>query len=359
VDSGFNTSGVLTLQTPLPHPKYDDVARRGQFYDQVLTSVRALPGVESAGFISGLPIAMPALITGVEIPGQPAINRRRAGVSHRWITPQYFKAMGIPLIRGRDVEPTDTADRQWVAVVSASFVALYWPGEDGVGKTFKHLDKQRTVVGVVGDVKVRGLERASEPQLYLPALQCPEGLPPNFDPKALVVRHSGVGDNLVGAIRQIVQVADPDQPVSSVRPMAAVLASATADRRAQLQLLGAFALVAVLLCGVGIYGLLAFSVAQRSQEIGVRLALGAEPAQVGRLIFADGIRLTLIGIVPGAIGAYFAGRAMEALLFGITPSDPMTFTIAIAVALLMAAAGSLVPVMRAVRVSPTLVLKAE
>jgi putative ABC transport system permease protein len=124
-------------------------------------------------------------------------------------------------------------------------------------------------------------------------------------------------------------------------------------------LLGAFAIVAVLLCSVGIYGLLAYAVAQRSQEIGVRLALGAEPSQVGRMIFADGMRLTLIGIVPGAVGAYFAGRAMEALLFGITPSDPMTFTSAIVAALLMAFAGSLLPVLRAVRVSPTSVLRAE
>ena len=359
IDPGFKTKDVLTLHTALPHPRYDDPVRRGQFYDQVLTGVRSLPGVQSAGFISGLPIAMPALITGVEVPGQPVRNRRLGGVSHRWITPQYFKAMGIPLIRGRDLETTDTADRQWVAVVSASFVARYWPGQDGIGKTFKHLGKERTIVGVVGDVKVRGLERTSEPQLYVPALQCPDGLPPQFDPKALVVRHSGSTDSFVGAIRQIVRAADPEQPISSVRPMDDVLASVTTDRRAQVQLLGAFAIVAVLLCGVGIYGLLAYSVAQRSQEIGVRLALGAEPSQVGRMILADGMRLTLIGIVPGAVGAYFAGRAMQALLFGITPSDPMTFATAIAAALLMAFAGSLLPVLRAVRVSPTSVLRAE
>jgi len=350
---------VLTLQTALPHPKYDDPVRRGQFYEQVLSGVRALPGVQSAGFISGLPIAMPALITSVEVPGQPVRDRRLSGVSHRWITPQYFETMGIPLIRGRDVESTDTATRQWVAVVSESFIARYWPGQEGIGKTFTHLGEQRTVVGIVGDVKVRGLERTSEPQLYVPALQCPDQLPPQFDPKALVVRHSGPHDRLIGPIRQIVRAADPEQPISSVRPMDDVLASVTADRRAQLQLLGAFAIVAVLLCGVGIYGLLAYSVAQRSQEIGVRLALGAEPSQVGRMIFADGMRLTLIGIVPGAVGAYLAGRAMQALLFGITPGDPMTFTAAIAAALLMAFAGSVLPVLRAVRVSPTSVLKAE
>src|SRR5215204_3748068 len=148
VDPGFDSSNVLTLQTALPRPKYDDPVRRSQFYAQLLPAVRALPGVQAAGFISGLPIAMPALITGVEVPGQPVRDRRLGGVSHRWITPQYFKAMGIPLIRGRDVETTDTADRQWVAVVSASFVARYWPGQDGIGKPFKHLGKERTVVGV-------------------------------------------------------------------------------------------------------------------------------------------------------------------------------------------------------------------
>jgi hypothetical protein len=153
VDPGFNSSNVLTLQTALPRPKYDDPVRRSQFYEELLRAVRALPGVQTAGFISGLPIAMPGLITGVEVPGQPVRDRRLGGVSHRWITPQYFKAMGIPLIRGRDVETTDTADRQWVAVVSASFVARYWPGQDGIGKPFKHLGKERTVVGVVGDVQ--------------------------------------------------------------------------------------------------------------------------------------------------------------------------------------------------------------
>src|SRR5262249_46220514 len=275
----------------------------------------------------------------VEIPGQPVRDYRVNGVSHRWITPQYFKAMGIPLLRGRDVEMTDTASRQWVAVVSASFVARYWPGQDGLGKTFKHLDHERTVVGVVGDVRVRGPERNNEPQLYVPALQCPDRLPSQFDPKDLVVRYSGSPDRLIGAVRQIVRAADTEQPVSNVRTMDEVLAGVTADRRTQMQLLGAFAIVAVLLCGVGIYGLLAYSVAQRAPEIGVRLALGAERSQVGRLIFADGMRVTLIGIVPGAVGAYFAGRAMQALLFGIAPSDPITFSTAIGAALLMAFAG--------------------
>jgi predicted permease len=350
---------VLTLRTALPRPKYDNPVRRGEFYERVLTGVRALPGVQSAAFISGLPMVVTGLITEVEVSGQEVRNYRSAGVSHRWVTPQYFTTMGIPLRRGRDVEDSDTGDRAWVAVVSASFAERYWHGQEPIGKTYKNRGQTRTVVGVVGDVRVRGLERNSEPQMYLPAAQITEEFPSGFDPKDLVIRHAGQGDALVSAIRQIVRAADPEQPISDVRPMEEVLAGDTASRRAQLQVLGVLAIVAVLLSGVGIYGLLAYTVSQRSQEIGVRLALGAEPSRVGRMILADGMRLALLGIVPGVLGAYLAGRGMSALLFGVAPSDPVTFATGVGVALLMTVAGSMVPALRAVRVSPMSVLRAE
>jgi predicted permease len=359
IDPGFVSEQVLTLRTALPRPKYDSPVRRGAFYDRVLEGVRALPGVQSAGFISGLPMVVTGLITGVEVPGQEVRSARSGGVSHRWVTPQYFRTMGIPLLRGRDVENGDTANRAWVAVVSASFGERYWPGQDAVGKTFGHRGQTRTIVGVVGDVKVRGLERNSEPQIYLPAEQIPEAQPAQFDPKDLVIRHSGPRDALVSAVRQIVRGADPEQPISEVRTLDEVLAGDTATRRAQIQVLGVLAAVAVLLSGVGIYGLLAYMVSQRSQEIGVRLALGAEPAQVGRMIFVDGMRLALVGIVPGVLGAYLAARAMSALLFGIAPGDPATFATAVGVALVITFAGSLVPALRAVRVTPMSVLRAE
>jgi hypothetical protein len=267
--------------------------------------------------------------------------------------------MGIPIRRGRDVEDADTGDRAWIAVVSASFVDRYWPGQDPIGKTFRHRGQTRAVVGVVGDIKVRGLERTNEPQMYLPAAQVADQFPAIFDPKDLVIRHSGQGDALVSAVRAIVRRVDPEQPVSDVRAMDDVLAGDTASRRAQLQVLGVLAVVAVLLSGVGIYGLLAYTVAQRSREIGVRLALGAHPARVGRMIFADGMRLALIGIVPGVLGAYAAARGMSALLFGVAPGDPATFATAVGVALMMTVAGSAVPALRAVRVTPMAVLRAE
>jgi predicted permease len=358
IDPGFRPQNVLAIDIALPRPKYDRPLQRVQFYDQVLARVRALPGVRSAAFTSGLPMVTTGLVTAISIPGREAERGRRDVVSHRWVTPQYFAAMGIPLLRGRDVEDGDRGDRAWVAVVSASFAERYWPGQDPIGRTFRHLDDTRTVVGVVGDIRVRGLERTSEPQLYLPAAQAPDPFPGGFDPRDLVIRHSGQADSLVAAVRQIVRETDTEQPIAGVRAMDDVIAGETASRRGQLQVLGVFAVVAIVLSAVGIYGLLAYAVSQRSHEIGVRLALGADPARVGRMIIADGMRLALFGIVPGVLGAYAAARGMSALLFGVAPGDPATFATAVGVALVTAFAGTLVPAWRAVRLTPMSVLRA-
>ena len=359
VHPGFVSENAVTLRTALPRPEYSSPLRRSEYFRRVLSDVRALPGVEAAGFTSGLPIVVTGLVTGVEIAGRDARSERDSPVSHRWITSGYFKAMGIPLLRGRDIDDGDTRDREWVTVVSASFVERYWPGQDPIGKTLRHRGQPRTIVGVVGDVRVRGLERASEPQMYLPAEQIADAFPAIFDPKDLVVRHAVQAETLVAAIRRIVRSADPDQPISDVRTLHDVLEGETATRSAQLQVLGVLATVAILLAAVGIYGLLSYTVSQRAQEIGVRLALGAEPAAVGRMIFTDGMRLAVMGIVPGVLVAYAAARAMNALLFGVAPGDPPTFATAIGLALLITFLGSLVPALRAVRVSPISVLRAE
>ncbi|MCC7010043.1 MAG: ABC transporter permease [Acidobacteria bacterium] len=359
IDPGFAADHVLTLETALPRPKYAGAIRRTEFYQRVLTSVRALPGVESAAFTSGLPMIVTGFVTGLDVPGRDPQATRNEAVSHRWITPRYFATMGIPLRRGRDVEDTDTREGAWVAVVSESFAERYWPGQDAIGKTFRHRGDIRTVVGVVGNVRVRGLERASEPQMYLPAQQIANGQPANFDPKDLVVRHAGAEPSIVSAIRQIVHAADPEQPVSEIRTMDDVLASETAGRRAQLRVLGVLAAVAILLSGVGIYGLLAYTVAQRSREIGVRLALGARPARVGRMIFADGLRLAVLGMALGVPAAYVLARSMSALLFGITPGDPATFATGAGIVMLIATAGSLVPALKATKVTPVTVLRVE
>jgi predicted permease len=359
IDPGFATEDVLTLRTALPRPKYDSPLRRGEFYDKVLREVRALPGVRSAAYISGLPMVMTGGIATVQIPGQEVRRDGSNNVSRRFVTPQFFSTMGIPILKGRDVEDGDTRDRAWVAVVSESFVKRHWPDQDPIGKTFLYMDRPRAVVGVVGDIKVRGLERNSEPQMYLPAAQIADGIFPAYDPKELVIRHSGQGTTLVAAIRQIVRAADPEQPISDVRTLDDVLAGETDTRRAQLQVLGTLAIIALLLAGVGIHGLLAYTVAQRSQEIGVRLALGAEPAGVARMILSDGMRLAALGILLGVPCAYAAARGMRALLFGVEPGDPATIATALGLALLMTFAGSLLPALRVLRVNPISVMRAE
>jgi predicted permease len=359
VEPGFSTQDVLTIRTALPRPKYESPVRRVEFYERVLRETRALPGVQSAGYVSGLPTIMTGGIGSIQIAGQEVRRDGSNIVSRRFVTPQYFSTMGIPILKGRDVEDGDTRDRAWVAVVSESFAKRYWPDQDPIGQSFLYTDRPRTVVGVVGDVKVRGLERTSEPQMYIPAAQVADRIFPAYDPKELVIRHSGQGTGLVPAIRQIVHAADPDQPISDVRTLDDVLAGETATRRAQLQVLGTLAAVALLLTGVGIHGLLAYTVSQRTQEIGVRLALGAEPSSVARMILSDGIRLAALGILLGVPIAYAAARGMSAVLFGVQPGDPATIATALGLALLMTLAGSLLPALRALRVSPMSVMRSE
>jgi putative ABC transport system permease protein len=358
-DPGFVPHQVLTLKTALPRPRYDSPVRRAEFYRRVLADVRALTGVQSAAYITGLPMVMTGGIWRVVIPGREVPRDGSDAVSLRFVTSQFFRTMSIPLRSGRDVEDGDTGDRAYVAVVSESFVHRHWPDEDPLGKTFQFRDEVRVVVGVVGDVKVRGLERTNEPQLYLPAAQVPEGALINYDPKDLVIRHSAQGVALLPAVRRIVRAADPEQPISDVRTLEDVVAGETATRRAQLRVLGALAAIALVLAGVGIHGLLAYTVSQRSREIGVRLALGAEPAGVARMIMAEGMRLAVFGIVPGVAGAYAAARAMRALLFGVEPADPGTIAAVVGLALVMTVAGSLVPALRALRVSPMSVMRSE
>ena len=359
IDPGFVSDGVLTLQTALPTPRYDDPVRRASFYDRVLTSVRALPGVEQAAYTSGLPMVMTGGIAGVVIPGREVRSARRQGVSIRFVTSQLFGALRIPVRRGRDVNESDTPERPLVAVVSESFVERYWPNEDPIGRTFEIRSQNRTVVGVVADIKVRGLERTSEPQVYVPATQPPDLLGAIYVPKDLVIRSAAPPMTLLPLIREIVRQVDPEQPVSNVRLMADVIGAQTAERTAQLRVLGALAILALLLAGVGIHGLLAFTVAQRSREIGVRISLGAEPSLVARMIVGEAARMAIIGLVPGSIGAYAAARGMSALLFGVRPDDPVTFVATTVICLTTAVVGALRPALRAANISPISALKAD
>jgi putative ABC transport system permease protein len=359
IDPGFQAEGVLTLRTVLPKPKYADTLKRELFFRDVLTQVRSIQGVRGAAYISGLPMVLTGGIARVTLHGQEVRRDGDYSVSRRYVTPQFFSALGIPLLSGRDLEDGDYGGRGYVAVVSESFVERYWPNEDPLGKNFLFQGQPRTVVGVVGDIRVRGLERTSEPQMYLPSSHSPDGPLTYHDPKDLVIRTSGSPAALLPAVREIVRRVDPEQPISDVRTLSDILASQTAPRAAQLKVLVALAIVALLLAGLGIYGLLAYTVSQQRQEIGVRLALGAEPVRIARRIVWNGVAIVLLGIIPGLLAAFAAGRSMSALLFGVQPADPTTIFVTVGLCTCMAIAGALVPALRAVRLSPMSVMRSE
>jgi predicted permease len=358
-DPGFRADGVLTMRTALPTPKYITEAARDQFYASVLSEVRRLPGVQSAAYTSFLPMTMGGGIWPVSIKGQ---NLQRAGgdvASMRFTTPGFFKTLRIPLLQGREPADSDTSSTPLVAAVSQSFVRKYWPDGNAIGRHFQFAFSDRVIVGVAADIRVRGLEQDSEPQVYLPYKQQGDGNYPFYVPKDLAILTMGTPEALAPAVQRIIRAADPEQPVSNVRTMAKIVEEQTASRTVQARLLGGFAALAFLLAAVGIHGLLSFAVSQRSREIGVRVALGATPRDILSMVLRQAAFVALAGVLPGAILAYQAGLAMQALLAGVKPDDPATYLAAAALCVAMTLFGSLLPAWRAVRVDPITALRAE
>jgi putative ABC transport system permease protein len=277
----------------------------------------------------------------------------------RFVTPGYFAAMGIPLTSGRDVLDQDAIDSPRVAVVSESFAEQFWPGRNAIGRRFDFGEMTRTVVGIVGDVRVRGLEASSEPQVYLPSRQMPDRYFVGYVPRDLVIRSTLEAGSLVPAVQQIVTHADVQTPVDRVQTLNDILDQETSPRSTQVRVLGIFAAIAFLLAGVGINGLLSFAVSHRSQEIGVRMAMGAQVRDILLMILGESLILAIIGIAAGGLLAYLAARTMEALLAGISPRDPLTFAAGMIMAFVMTMAGSARPALRAVRVDPMTVIRTE
>ncbi|HTP87206.1 MAG TPA: ABC transporter permease [Bryobacteraceae bacterium] len=358
-DPGFRADGVLTMRTVFPSPKYDSVTRRAAFYRHVLDGARALPGVSHAAYITYLPMVVGGGIWPVSIGGKTLDRSEGHTASMRFVTPGFFATMGIPIRLGRDVSDSDSHESLYTAVVSESFVRHYWPGEDPVGRHFDFGMHNRTIVGVAGDIRVRGFEQSSEPQVYLPYLQVDDGELVGYVPKALVVRAAGDVTTLIPALSRLIYEADPEQPISYIETMNYILEERTASRALQARILGAFAALAFLLAAVGIHGLLAFTVSQRANEIGVRVALGATPAGIGRMILRQGTLLALAGIVPGLVLAFAVGRALESLLAGVKPGDPATFSAVALLCAVMTTAGSLIPALRAARTDPAVTLRAD
>jgi predicted permease len=364
--AGFDTSRVLTMRTVLPWSKYGLQARRTVFYQRVLAGVSAVPGVSAAAYTSYLPMTMRGGVWDVAVPGRPVNRANPDSGSARFVTPRYFAAMGIPLVAGRAFDDADSENAQPIAIVSASFVQSYLNGESAIGRTFAFgLAGQRSIVGVVGDVRVRGLERRSEPQVYLPFTQQGDNQTMGYTPKDLVVRFDAShGDDdamqaAVPRIREVLAAADPDQPITDIRPLSAIIEGETVTRMVQVRVLGAFAVLSCVLAAVGLHGLLAFVVSARTREFGVRLALGARPRQILVAVAGRGVLLGGIGVAVGLLVAYDAAAWLDSLLAGISRADVVTFSVAAGLSLVVTIAGSLLPALRAARTNPRDAIQAE
>jgi predicted permease len=359
VDPGFRTNGILTLRTQLPFPKYEKTDVRKQFYSEVLTSIQSQPGVKDAGYTGALPMTWGGGIWPVQVKGRYQSPAENNVASMRFVTPGFFSALGIPIRSGRGISESDTAARPYVAVVSESLVRRNWPHLQPIGQHFTFAFHDREIVGVVPDIRVRGLERTSEPQVYLSYQQVADGWFSSYAPRDLVIHSSQPLQSLIPVVREIVHRTDPDLPLTNVRTMEEVIAGQTESRTVQMRVLVVFTGVAIFLAGLGIYGLLAFTVSMRQQEFGIRVALGADQRDIFKMVLAQGARLALAGLVPGLVVAYLAAKLMESLLAGVQPADALTFSAAAALCLVTALLGTLLPALRAVRSDPTVVMRAE
>ena len=359
IDPGFRAEGVFTARVSLPAARYPNGTAATAFFEDVVARVQQLPGVQNAAAISFLPLAGPGMGTSFYRADRPAPpDGQQPSTEVRPVTPNFFKTMGIPHRAGRDISDTDDADAPLVAVVSEELVRRVFPGEDPLGKRLHVAIGSREgmnveIVGVVGNIKFASLDAETRPAVYIPLPQLSIGLATlvartEMDPLSLT-------NSVAGAVRSI----DPGLPIAEVRSMEEVVAVTLARARTVSALLTAFALMALILAGVGVYGVMAYSVSQRTQEIGVRMALGATAQSVFRLVLGQALKLVLIGVVAGLVIAALLTQLLETLLFQTEPLDPVTFAVTAVVLMLVAALASYVPARRSTRIAPIEALRAE
>jgi predicted permease len=360
-DPGFASTGILTLRLQLPAAKYDEPARIATFYEQLVERLAALPGVEAAGAGTSLLLSRLPNSASINIEGRPAPppDAPNIPVPYDSVSPEFFSTLKIPLRRGRLFTRNDSPESQQVAIVNESFVRRFFPGEDPLGRRVTFGSTQRpdtqwqTIVGVVADTKRGGFEREPWAEIYFPMRQAP-------DSRAFVLlRTSGDPTSLVSAAQSAVWSIDRDQAIGAIRTVRELFAEQEANRRFTTLLLGVFAALALLLAIIGIYGVIAYSTAQRTQEIGIRMALGADRASVGRMVLASGLRIAAAGLTIGVLGALALTRVLSGLLFGVGARDPVTFVVVPAALLLVSLAGCWIPARRAMRVDPVIALRGE
>jgi putative ABC transport system permease protein len=367
VDPGFDPRGVLTMQIALPQSKYSEIQQRAFFFEQALERIRRLAGVQSAGMTSALPLGGNPDF-GFTIEGRaPNAPGDVPQTGWRAISPDYLRTMGIPLRRGRHFSERDHEKAAGVAIINETMARRFWPDEDPLGKRVKLGGPQRPypwmeIVGIAGDVKHNGLDAPVGPELYMPYAQTPFSQMPaglRFPAMSLVARSGLDHDSLAAAARGEIRSLDKDQPVTNIRPLDQLLANSISLHRFYSLLLTVFASIALILAAVGLYGVVSYTVKQRTHEIGLRMAFGAQAGDVLRLIIKFGMRLTLIGALIGLAGALTLTRLMKTLLFDVSATDPLTF---IVVALLLTGVALLacwIPARLATRVDPMIALRSE
>ena len=360
IDPGFKVDRLLTMKIKLPEPKYEEFERRTAFYTDLIQRVQSLAGVRSAAVTTNLPLYRQGNSTSIRIEGRPdPPPGQELIVVTRIVSPAYFDTMSIPLLAGRQFTDQDTDTTPNAVVISETMARRYWPGEEAIGKriVFGRARSEADwiqVIGIVKDVRQFELNAEPRPQLYMSYRQA--GF---FAPEDLVVKTDVEPASMAAAVRKAVWEIDKDQPVSNIKTMEEILGASIARQRFSMLLLGVFAGVALLLAAVGIYGVMSYSVAQRTHEIGIRMALGAQTGAVLKLAVGYGLKLVVAGVLIGLVAAFMLTRLMSTLLFGVTPTDPVTFALISLLLVGVAAVASYIPARRATKVDPLIALRYE
>jgi putative ABC transport system permease protein len=366
VNPGFDPQNVVTMEISVPTGKFTQPAQQISFFNRVLDGVRTVPGVESAALIDSLPLSDNGSHQPVWVEGQPKLSMAELPeVDVRLSSPGYMSAMHIPLLAGRDLDDSDVAGRPGAVLVSQSMAKQFWPNEDAIGKRltlyfFPNLT--RTVVGVVADVKLNAMNETRPPAtLYFPLAQMSAAAGEEWSSFGmnLAVRTKLAPSNVASAITKSVHAIDPEIPLLNVRSMGDSVSASLAPEHFTMLLLAAFAGLALLLATVGIYSVMSYSVSRRTNEIGIRVALGASPSDVLRLVVRQGMTLAIVGSCIGIVGSLMLSRLMVTLLYGVKPTDPVTFVLVAIVLTLVALAACYIPARRAMRVDPIVAVRYE
>jgi predicted permease len=350
-DPGFSGDGVLAFNTLLPSSRYPNGAERLAFFEQLIDRLGGLPGVTHVGATSSLPLSGSTNQT----PGRPdVVDEKEDPVYVDWVraTPDYFRALGIGLLGGRAFTRDDRADVEPVAMVDESF-ARAWPASEAVGKRVFIMGGWRTVVGVARHARLYRIFADDRPQVYVPLAQAPSRA------MTVTVRASIDPASLTAAVRSEIGQIDSNQPIYDITTMREMEEDSIAERRFAMMLMAGFAVTAVLLASLGIYGILAYLVADRTHEIGVRMALGAKQGNVLRTVVRQGLTLTAVGVAVGLAGAFVVSRVMSSMVYGISTTDPLTFTVVPMMLIGVAAVACYLPAWRASRIDPMVALRHE